>query len=440
MKLKFLQTFDYLLLICVLVLCTMSVIFLYSAGMDSNGILTSSAYSRQLIWVGIGIAIMIFFALFDYRRIERHALVAYIIICFVLLLTLLFTKARKGASSWIRIGSLGGQPSELGKIIFILFFARYLKRSQKESPLNRYIKALCFFSIPTGLILLQPDLGTASVYIPIFLFMCFVAGIPLRYILFFLFMGLFTVVLTVLPAWQSMILHKSISLINILVSKKLLLLILFCSVIITIIGTLGNIFFKKQYYYWITYVFALLSLSLFFSMPAAKVLKKYQMERLVIFLNPYSDPEGAGYNIIQSLTAIGSGGFWGQGFLKGIQSHIKGIPEQKTDFIFSIIAEESGFVGCMILFAAFFIILVRIISVIHSTTNNYGYYISSGILAMFFFHFAVNIGMGMGVMPITGIPLPFLSYGGSAMITNMAAIGLLMSISSRRLDFSVAVL
>ncbi|WP_277300472.1 FtsW/RodA/SpoVE family cell cycle protein, partial [Treponema succinifaciens] len=132
---------------------------------------------------------------------------------------------------------------------------------------------------------------------------------------------------------------------------------------------------------------------------------------------------------------IGAGTLFGRGFMQGSQSHLRFLPQQSTDFIFSIFSEEMGFVGGIVLFCAFFAILIRITHIIRQTNNSYSCYIASGILGMFFFHFIVNVGMVMGIMPITGIPLPFLSYGGSALLTNMLAIGLLMSINSRRLDF-----
>ena len=157
---------------------------------------------------------------------------------------------------------------------------------------------------------------------------------------------------------------------------------------------------------------------------------------MIIFLDPATDPLGSGWNIIQSKIAIGSGSLFGQGFLNGTQSHYRFLPQQSTDFIFSILSEEWGFVGGIIVFTLYFIILMRTITIIKNTKNIHGYYIASGILAMFFFHFVVNVGMVMGIMPITGIPLIFLSYGGSSLWTGMICIGILMSINYRQLDLS----
>ena len=171
------------------------------------------------------------------------------------------------------------------------------------------------------------------------------------------------------------------------------------------------------------------------SIAGGKVLKPYQIARLIVFIDPYSDPQGTGWNIIQSKIAIGSGSLFGRGFIQGTQSHFRFLPQQSTDFIFSIFSEEMGFTGGILMFAAYLGILMRILYIIKQTTNSYSCYIASGILGMLFFHFVVNVGMVMGIMPITGIPLPFMSYGGSALLTNTIALGLLMSINSRRLDF-----
>ena len=166
-----------------------------------------------------------------------------------------------------------------------------------------------------------------------------------------------------------------------------------------------------------------------------KILKEYQLKRLIVYIDPNSDPLGAGWNIIQSKIAIGAGGVWGRGFLNGTQSHYRFLPQQSTDFIFSILSEEFGFAGGSLVFVLYLIIMVRITFIMLSSKNVFGYYIASGILGMFFFHFVVNVGMVMGIMPITGIPLLFLSYGGSSLWTAMICIGLLMSINYRKLDF-----
>jgi rod shape determining protein RodA len=154
--------------------------------------------------------------------------------------------------------------------------------------------------------------------------------------------------------------------------------------------------------------------------------------RLIIFLDPYVDPQNSGWNIIQSITAIGSGGLLGKGFLMGTQSHYNYIPQQSTDFIFSIFSEEWGFLGGLLVFALFAYICMRFLSVCRKSADAFGANIASGLAGLFIFHFIINVGMTMGIMPITGIPLLFMSYGGSSMLTAMLGVGLVMSIFKRR--------
>src|SRR5574344_857160 len=438
MKPKLLERFDYYIFSCVLILTVLGITFIYSSGIISDGFLVSKEYIKQIIWASIGLVILFTVAFYDYRKLSRIAPTLYAIGILVLIYTKIFGKYVNGARSWFGIGELGIQPSEITKIIFILFLAWYLERSQEKEPLKRFLTALGILLLPMLLILIQPDLGTATVYLPIFLVMCFMADIPLRYLMLVLCGGLTTLILTVLSIWQTEIFKKTVSVITVLLNYKLFILVVIGSLFITLIGYLGQILFKKRYFYWITYVFGIITFSLIASAGARKILKPYQIQRLIVFLDPSSDPLGSGWNIIQSKVAIGSGSLFGRGFMQGTQSHYRFLPQQSTDFIFSILGEEFGFVGGLLVFILFLIILIRIIYIIRQTSNVYGYYISSGILGMFFFHFIVNVGMVMGIMPITGIPLPFLSYGGSALITNMIAIGLLLSINSRKLDFTAA--
>jgi rod shape determining protein RodA len=173
-------------------------------------------------------------------------------------------------------------------------------------------------------------------------------------------------------------------------------------------------------------------LSLGASFVSHKVLKDYQIMRLIVFLDPNVDPRGSGWNIIQSITAIGSGGLLGKGYLQGTQSHYRFLPQQSTDFIFSIFTEEWGFLGGLLVFTLFLIICLRLIRIMKNTSDTFGAYIAAGLSAMYIFHFLINVGMTMGIMPITGIPLHFMSYGGSSVISAMIGIGLSLSIHVRR--------
>jgi rod shape determining protein RodA len=436
MKKTFLSIIDIPLLFSVLILTAVGIIFIYSSGINSSGVQVSNEFFKQMIFAALGIVWMIAASLVDYRRIYRYTPHCFLVLSLLLVYTFFFGRHVNGAKSWLGIGEFGVQPSEFGKIVFILFFAWFLDKSSDFSDRHRFILALGILFVPLFLILLQPDLGTASVYLPIFLVMCYMAGMPLRYLFMVVLAGIFTIVFALLPIWEAEIAQKPYAVLTIFRNDTLRLLIIFSLGIITFVGLIGRLVFKNNYYYWISYAAGILTFSFSASIAVRRVLKDYQMKRLIVFLNPDSDPRGAGWNIIQSKIAIGSGNIFGQGFLKGTQSHYRFLPQQSTDFIFSILSEEWGFVGCAIVFMLMFIVLLRILMIMKNTTNIFGSYIAAGIFGMFFFHFVVNVGMVMGLMPITGIPLLFLSYGGSALWTAMLCVGILMGINRRRLDFS----
>lgn len=436
MKEKILETFDFVILFCVIVLVSTGIVFIYSSGINSDGVLVTNEHIKQIVWAGIGLVCLIIVALIDYRRLERISPWLYVGLLLLLVYTRIFGRYVNGAKSWIGIGEFGVQPSEFGKIVFILFLARYLDMSANDNQLKRLVVASLIFAVPTVLILSQPDLGTATVYIPIFLFMCFIAGIPLTYLMFIIGAGFSTILFTVLPVWNEYIAHNSVSLITALSDFKLKMILIFAASAICAIAIIVRRYFHgKRYYFWIAYVFAIILLGLICSSGAGKVLKDYQIRRLIVFMDPSVDPLGSGWNIIQSKIAIGSGGPFGRSFLHGIQSHYRFLPQQSTDFIFSIFSEEMGFVGGAVVFILYMIIMLRILAIIKNCSNKFGTYIASGILGMFVIHFFINVGMVMGIMPITGIPLLFLSYGGSSLLTAMICIGLLMSISSRKFNF-----
>lgn len=435
MKLKIIDAFDYVLLLCVLALTAMGVAFIYSSGINSDGILVTKEYVKQIVWASLGLALIVVCALYDYRKTARYAYIVYAALGAVLLYTVVFGRYVNGARSWIGIGDFGVQPSEFGKIVFIVFLAKYLSESRTEIPFKRFVIAVLIFGFPALLILAQPDLGTASVYIPIFLVMCFMADIPLRYIFFVFGTGMATIFFTVLPVWNDVIARQKIPAIGALTDIRLRLLLIAASLSITLIGIVVRRYLRGQrYFYWISYVSLIVSLSLLCSYGAGRVLKEYQISRLIVFMDPSVDPRGSGWNIIQSKIAIGAGGIFGRSFLHGTQSHYRFLPQQSTDFIFSILSEEFGFIGGLAVFVLYGIIFFRTLKIMRNATG-YGLYIAAGILGMFFFHFFVNIGMVMGIMPITGIPLLFLSYGGSSLWTAMVAVGLLMSINYHKYGF-----
>ncbi len=427
--------FDYLLFLSVSILTVMGILFIYSSGINSEGMLVSNEYSKQILWAVTGLIMLGVIVFTDYRRFADRTFLVYLAALAVLVYTRFFGRYVNGAKSWIGIGELGVQPSEFTKLVYILYLAYFLDRSDKsDSSFTRFVKAVVIMAIPVLLILSQPDLGTAMVYIPVFLGMCLVAGIPLRYINIVFSGGCMIVLFTVLPLWEKTIFRNPVPVIRILTDTRLTLITLVTLSIIASLSLLGRLWYKSKYYYWITYVTGLIIFAIIGSRAASLVIKDYQIMRLIVFLDPQVDPLGSGWNIIQSITAIGSGGFSGLGFLQGTQSHYRFLPQQSTDFIFSILSEEWGFLGGLTVFLLYLLIMIRGIIIIRKTENSFGVLIATGIVSMFFFHFMINVGMVMGIMPITGIPLLFLSYGGSSLWTALAATGLLMSINMRRLD------
>ncbi len=441
MKVKFFQRFDYFILVCVVILSTLGLAFIYSSAIDSNGILQNSDYKRQAIWCITGLVLMIASAIFDYRLFKRYAIPIGIILFVSLIATNFFGKTVNGAKSWLGFYGLGIQPSEPGKILFVIFLAWYLERSEKENPLKRFLIALGFTLVPIGLILLQPDFGTALVYFPIFIVMCFIAGVPLRYLMAVLCTGIIAIVLIMFRLWEIYIYQRPIFIADLLSNKISVLVISLALITAIILSLIGYRYTKKKYFYWIVYVCAIVFVSYTLAFAGMKVMTrendKHLRNRFLVYLDDSYDPRGAGYNVNNAKDAIGSGGMFGQGYKLGSQSHLKFVPEQSTDFIFSILTEEAGFIGGLAVFICFLIILLRIVIAARSTSNLFGSYICSGILGMVFFHFLVNIGMDIGLMPVMGIPLPFVSYGGSAYVTNCVAMGLVMSVASRKLDFGI---
>ncbi|MBQ1949010.1 MAG: rod shape-determining protein RodA [Treponema sp.] len=436
MKTSFFDRFDYILLLCVIILCATGIAFIYSSGINSEGVLVTKEYVKQIVWTGIGLSFLTFFTLYDYRKYERIGYYFYLIMILILIYTRIFGRYVNGARSWLGIGDFGVQPSEFCKIFFTIVLAKYLDESLNENQLKRFVVSIMLFMLPFGLILIQPDLGTATVYIPIFFLMCFIAGIPVRYIIFLLGIGFSMILFTILPVWNEFIKHNSLVFVSAITNTKLKMILILATASISLISIIVRHYFHgSKYYYWISFVFSIIAFGLILSTGASKFLKDYQIKRLIVFMDPSVDPLGSGWNIIQSKIAIGSGGLFGRSFLHGTQSHYRFLPQQSTDFIFSILSEEIGFIGGLLVFTLYMIIMLRILVIIKNTSNRFGLYIASGFLGMFMIHFFINVGMVMGIMPITGIPLLFLSYGGSSLLTAMSAIGILMSINVRKLEF-----
>ena len=432
MKIRDFLEIDYILLLAALILITFGIIFIYSAGASTGGIVFSNEYRRQIIWACAGLILALVLAMFNYRRLYDFSLYLYLG-TLVLLIYLIIYGRLFHATRWLRIGPVGVQISEFAKLSTILFLAWFLYNTRREqNSLIRFVISCIIVFVPMFLVLIQPDLGTSLVFIPILLGMGFFAGISLRYIFFLVLTFALSATFLFLPLWQAAIMNNFAPALMMLTNARFIIAGCLAFSAIAAIALFGFLRYHKPHFYWICYGAGIIILSLGISFVAQKMLRGYQIMRLIIFMNPYIDPRGAGWHIIQSITAIGSGGIFGKGFLQGTQSQHRFLPEQSTDFIFSILSEEWGFAGGISVFILFLIINLRLIRIMNLTNDSFGSYIVAGLVSMYSFHFFVNVGMTMGIMPVTGIPLMFVSYGGSALITAMLGIGLALSVHVRR--------
>ncbi len=325
----------------------------------------------QLVAAFLGIILVVLIQFYDYRVFREYDVILYLITISILSALLVAGATAGGGTRWLTLGPVTFQPSEIAKILLILFFASWMDRNEEElSSFKGFIKHLGYLLPPFFLVVLQNDLGTALVLVFIFLTMFYIAGGRVK----------------------------------------------------DIVLTFGGGFIA---------VVVMISSHIYFSTPLI-FLQPYQLNRLIGFIKPEIDPRGIGYNIIQVRIAIGSGQLTGRGFRQGPQNQLNFLPEQHTDFIFAVIGEEFGFIGAALIIILFVLLLLQIIKVALKAKDNFGKLITAGIIAMFFFHFIENVGMSLGIMPITGIPLPFISYGGSSMVTSMVAIGLILNINIRR--------
>lgn len=404
---KFKDKFDVWFFVPIILLLSIGLIAIYSA--TFNNPIAENNFIRQLIWVGTGI--IVFFVVYSIptNTIKNIAWPAYIFTILLLIIVVVMGKRVSGAKSWLYVGSLGFQPSELAKISTILALSSFL--SKKEIDIESFkdiLLALAIGFTPIVLILLEPDMGTVLVFITIFLTIIFWKGISL--------FGLFIVLSPGVVAISSM--FGTLPFIATLVIVAVIL-----------------IFFKKGLIFSGS-LFAINLAAGFFTDYVFRALSSHQQIRIKSFLNPMSDPLGSGYNSIQAKVAIGSGGLFGKGFLNGNQTQLNFIPEQWTDFIYSVIGEEFGFIGTVITLILFLWIFLKILKIATTTKNEFLSLTIIGILSLFFIHFMINIGMAIGIMPVIGITLPLVSYGGSSLLVNMALLGIVANVYRTRKNYT----
>jgi rod shape determining protein RodA len=385
---------NWYLLALAVALAAGGIALLYSASQTASGD-NAEYWQFQLIWLFVALVVYGVIGLVPMRVIEKISRPAYILSLAMLVVVLAFP-AISGAHSWIRLGPIGFQPSEFAKIATILVVAQWAARL-KTPPrdLTELILPAFLVGLPAVLTLLQPDLGTSIVYVLLLAGLCFWAGTP-PVIVLLLLSPLFSILLTFsLPLWSLYV-----------IALGVLLFLL-----------------RPPRSTWI-YVSATNLLMGIVALPLWNQLAGYQKARLLIFLQPESDPRGAGWNVIQSKVAIGSGGWLGKGFLEGTQKRLAFLPERHTDFIFSVLGEELGFLGVLIAFALFGLLLLEGVRIAERNPDPYASTVAFGLVALIASHLAINTAMTVGMMPITGLPLPFLSKGGSFLVVCFAAVAL----------------
>ena len=362
---------DFIQIGALLCLIGTGLLFIYSTGAQIGGDHAASFFFRQLRWIGAGGILWLFCSLIDYRKIQYRILAVLFYLVTIVLLVLVFFIGVKvyGATRWLSIAPLGMrlQPSEFCKLALVMVLSAMF-----ASPMFKVNRLPCLLlgagtvALPFVLIVREPDLGSALILLPIYLAILFTAGLKWRYILL-------------------------------------------AGVAISILG--GVVVLNE-------------------AMQFRPMLKEYQRDRIRVFLNPELDRTDTGYNSYQARLAVGSGGLTGKGIGEGTQNTLGFLPQtvSNNDFIFSVIAEEVGFLGCLLLLAAYLALFYSIIRTAFLTVDSFGRYLAVGIAGIFFTHCFINIGMSIGLAPVTGLSLPFVSYGGSFMLMGLAACGLLQSV------------
>ena len=362
---RFIASFNYLQIGGVLVLLSYGVLFVWSTGEQSGN---PDNYLRHLTWIGVGGLLFLIMSIFDYRYLAPLAPFLYVA-SLILLVLVLFSTPINNARSWLAIPGLGlrMQPSELGKLACIIMMSAVMStRGFRIGRPSGFFIIAGIAALPFFLIMIEPDFGSACVLLPITALLIFIAGLRYRW------------VVTVIVALMVLI----------------------------PLAALNEIYEVKP------------------------LLKSYQRDRIMTFINPDHDPHGAGYNLRQARLAVGSGGWTGKGIGEGTLSGLGYLPQTVTnnDFIFAVIAEESGFLGVALLLLAEMVVVLSCLYIGWATPDMFGRYLAVGMAALLFCHIYINVGMCIGLAPISGLPLPLVSFGGSFMAMNLGALGILQSI------------
>jgi len=396
---------DYHLVLLALVLSLFGLAMVFSAGQTDAPSAVTTVYQKQFVWMILGIMAMLVISRASVRLLDWMSVPLFLVTLLLLVATLVIgTGAGTAASSksWIGIGGFRVQPAEFAKITVVLMLARVLasRRNAPRSLIELWQPALVVL-VPWVLIMRQPDLGTGIAFIGIFFAMLYWAGVSWPLLLLVASPGISLLLATDTKLWGgwflvliALVLHYRPYLIEgvVLVVSNV------------IMGILAPTLWNR--------------------------LSPYQQKRLLTFLDPQADPRGSAYHVLQSQTAIGSGGWFGQGFTEGSQKRLGYLPAQHTDFIHAVTGEELGFIGVSVVLVLFLLLFLRTTRIASRANDSFSGLVAFGLTASWFVHVLVNVGMTLSLMPVTGIPLPFFSYGGSFMLASWLTVGILLRISS----------
>ena len=398
---------DYPLVMIALLLSAFGVAMVFSAGQTDVPTAVQFLWERQLLWLAIGIVAAFFASRASVRLMDWMTTPVFVISCVVLLILLFVGKGAKtgvATHSWLAIGGIKiGQPAELAKIAVVLMLAKVLaaRRDAPKSLVDLWQPALVV-GIPWLLIMAQPDLGTGLIFIGVFFAMLFWSGV----------------------SWQLLLL---------VASPGISLLLAFGTAGLWgawFLLLIGLVLYYRPY---IVEGVLIVAMNVVMGVLAPFIwarLSPYQRGRFLTFLDPSANPQTSGYHVIQSQVAIGSGGWLGKGFTLGSQKRLAFLPEQHNDFIFPVVGEELGFLGVTVALVLFLLLFLRCVRVATRATDSFASLVAFGLVSIWFFHVLVNVGMTLNLMPITGLPLPFFSYGGSFMLACWIAVGIEVRVSS----------
>ncbi len=429
----------------------------------------SQRYGKQFVWILATFVIAVFVVVIDTRFYFFFAYFIYGFLLFLLLLVLFVGKDINGARSWFQFGSFSLQPSEFAKAGTALALAAYLNTTRHDlGKLSVFITSVGIILMPALLIILQPDMGSAVVFLSLFIVLFREGMSPYILISGFLMLVLFFFTLIFNNTWLALGLILSALLLAWIVTRKwklLLLAMVILAVSSLIVYGFNSLVIKSlknehillisvllsgiayAFYFYNKRAFSLLAIYLFLAGSLAYVnsvnmafntlMKPHQKERVEIMLGIKSDPHGTGYNVNQSIISIGSGGFSGKGYLQGTQTKFKFVPAQSTDFIFCTIGEEWGFMGSFVVIALYVMLIIRLIILAERQRSDFSRIYGYGVVSIFFVHFFINIGMTVGLVPVIGIPLPFLSYGGSSLWAFTILLFIFLRLDASRSEYLV---